>query len=190
MRKLEKNFVSNQDKCGDQSFELIKRTNDVAMYKRSEGDRVFGYEVFKIKTRLKGQPLPGGVVEKEDRECYPGTKAFGKTAWFFPTEGVADIKYDLLVNGPVTKAKIEKIVKKGNGKRGRPKKDPVKLNIPDSKFTMNDLLKVNVHTGISKASLYVEVQKLIKCDRINVIGEVKSKVGRGKPMKVYQQINN
>jgi hypothetical protein len=190
MKTLKESFLANHDHCGQHSFELVKRTDSVAMYKRTNNGRVFGYEVFKIKLRLKGQPFPNGSVESEDRECYPGTSSFGKTAWFFPSESVANIKYDLLVNGPVTKAKMENVIKKSSstGKRGRPKKTPVNLSFPDSEFTLNDLIKINSSLKIKRSTLYIQVRNLVKCDVINIVGETKSQSGRGKPMKVYQKI--
>jgi hypothetical protein len=189
MKKLKESFVANHDSCGQHTFELVKRTDDVAMYKRTSDTKVFGFEVFKIKMRLKGQSFPNGLVESEDRECYPGTSAFGKTAWFFPSETVADIKYDLLVNGPVTKAKMENITKKSlTGKRGRPKSVPVKINIPDTEFTLNDLLKINSDVNIKKQTLYIQIRNLVKCNNIDVVGEMKSESGRGKPMKVYKKV--
>ncbi len=189
MKKLKESFVANHDGCGQHTFELVKRKDDVAMYKRNSDTRLFGYEVFKIKMRFKGQAFPNGLVESEDRECYPGTSSFGKTAWFFPNETVANIKYDLLVNGPVTKAKMENVIKKSStGKRGRPKNVPVNINIPDTEFTLNDLLKFNNDVNIKKQALYIHIRNLVKCNTIDVVGETKSKSGRGKPMKVYKKV--
>ena len=71
MNTLPLKFELNADKTGTQTFTQVKRTGDVAMYRRDRNDgSLFGYEVFKVKSRLTGQPLPGGNFEKEDRECY------------------------------------------------------------------------------------------------------------------------
>ena len=60
MRKLEKQFVMNADKVGDNKFIQVKRTEDVAMYRRERLDGTLkGYEVFIVKRRYKGDPLPG-----------------------------------------------------------------------------------------------------------------------------------
>ncbi len=82
MKKLEKSFVGNYDRVGNTRFVQVKRTSDVAMYRRENMDgSLRSFEVFIVKNRKKGDALPNGAVEKEDRECYPGTSAFGRIAY-------------------------------------------------------------------------------------------------------------
>jgi len=63
----------------------LKRSETAALYSRareSTPDKIFGYEVFLIKTVRAGSPLPGGGTVEEDYESYPGSTSFGKTAWY------------------------------------------------------------------------------------------------------------
>lgn len=77
----------------------ITRSDRAAIYARSrvnEPDTIHGYEVFLIKTIEAGSPLPGGKTVAETYESYPGSTAFGKTAWFYPTEETARRRFDAL----------------------------------------------------------------------------------------------
>ena len=52
MKKLEKSFVMNADKVGDNTFTQIKREGQVAIYQRTDMDGEHrSYEVFIIKCR-------------------------------------------------------------------------------------------------------------------------------------------
>ena len=95
MKDIPTHFVSNFDKVGNCNFDLVKKQNDVYLYHRTNMDATHrSYEVFLSKFVAKGTPLPGGVVEKEDRMAYPGANAFGKTAYDCKTIGQAENRYD------------------------------------------------------------------------------------------------
>lgn len=74
------------------TMRLIKRTDDVAMYSKSDG-----FEVIRIRRH------PGGVLfgkTLEPYELYPGDEQFGRMGWFFAGpkgRERADAKYDELV---------------------------------------------------------------------------------------------
>lgn len=197
MRPLEKQFEANYDKTGVQQFIQVKRTHDVVMYKRLRSDgSLFGFEVFKVKIRNKGQALPGGNVEKEDRECYPGANAFGKSAWSMREPELAEIYFNNLVRyGKVKSGKKVKTaaptqqflnsksvqVKKS---RGRQKKYTAVINPPDGTFTLDDLVDIY---NEPKATLYLKLKSLIQTNKVKEVSSVKtSKKGRAK--KIYQKM--
>lgn len=103
MRTLELVKIWSGDGLGPSSavtLTQLKRTENVALYQRTQKNGMpQGYEVFLIKKRLKGQALPGGQVEQEDRECYPGANSFGKTAWAPGSLAHAEKIYSELVKG-------------------------------------------------------------------------------------------
>ena len=80
MKLLEKQFVKNCDGVGDTTFTQLKKKEvngkNIYIYSR-EKPNWLRYEVFIAKQRFKGQPLPGGAVETEDREQYPTANSFG-----------------------------------------------------------------------------------------------------------------
>lgn len=191
----------NADKCGVQSFIQLDRTENTACYKRVREDgRVFGYEVFKVKIRHRGDPLPGGSVEAEDRECYPGASSFGRTAWSYRSEKYALLKHDELVK-KLTAVEIEEteneaepsvenvpVVDDGTPKRrGRVAAIRPAFVVPENKFTLKDLIPLN--PGYTPALIYVEVQKLVQTSVVALIGHVEKKEGeRGKPAGLYQKM--
>lgn len=90
------------DGYGDASARLltqVKRTATVALYERlvEKDKRPEGYEVFIIKMRHKGDALPGGLVEQEDREVYPSAGSFGFSAYHIYGLTNAQVKFDELV---------------------------------------------------------------------------------------------
>lgn len=101
-------------------FTLLKRENDVAIYKRTiEVTGSFeGYEVFKV-TRHNGYELGGQVVKPA--ESYPGSTAFGKTAFFVMTRKRAEEKMHELITKQLEKEK-EAIENPNRPQRGRPRK--------------------------------------------------------------------
>lgn len=189
MKKLEKKFTMNADKVGDCNFIQVKRTDDVAMYRRENLDGSFrSYEVFIIKTRKKGDPLPNGMVEKEDRECYPGSAAFGKIAYDCKTEDQAEARFEQLVK----KAKDsqdakDEAVRTGKPNKGRRTKKNLDVVPPKGKkFTMKFLVG---STGYSQPQLYPVVKQWIVEGKIVAVGEQKPEGGgKGKPAIVYEAV--
>ena len=198
MKKLEKSFVGNYDRVGNTRFVQVKRTNSVAMYRREHMDgQIKSYEVFLIKTRKKGDPLPNGAVEKEDRECYPGTAMFGRIAYDCKTEAQAEERYDDLIKRAqeLSDAKEESIK---TGKRVRPKrpkaevvkkpkreKKKIEVKLPTGKFTMKMLV---AETGLSQPTLYLYIQNLIKEGLVREVDRVRVEGQRGKASVVYSSV--
>lgn len=95
MITLEKEFVSNYDKSGNNKFIQVKRNNKAAVYRREKMDgKIVGFEVFKIKVQPAGTKFPNGVVTTEDQEKYPTANVFGKWAWFVNSEIRANVWFD------------------------------------------------------------------------------------------------
>lgn len=59
----------------------LKRTGKVAMYERSKGGRVYGFEVIKIKI-APAHTWPNGNTTPE-HEAYPCDNEFGSKGWYF-----------------------------------------------------------------------------------------------------------
>jgi len=187
MKKLEKSFVGNYDRVGNTRFVQVKRTNTVAMYRREHMDgQLKSYEVFLVKTRKKGDALPNGAVEKEDRECYPGTSAFGRIAYDCKTESQAEERYDELINRAqeLSDAKEESVK---TGKKVRPKKQKkVDVVLPKGKFTMKMLV---AETGMSQPVLYIMLQNLVKQGVVQEVERVRVEGQRGRATVVYSSVN-
>ena len=137
-----------------------------------------GYEVFKIKTRLKGDPLPGGNVEKEDRECYPGSASFGITAWFFSCEKSAHFAFNRLMADLSVIPDDDSIPTVKTA-------ESVKITPPDGVFTIKDLVKVY---NEPRATIYRKVQELVKNGSVKVIGDKPSDRNQAKPEKMYHSV--
>jgi len=184
MKKIEKKFTMNADKVGDNNFIQVKRTDDVAMYRRERLDgTVKSYEVFIVKRRYKGDPLPGGAVEKEDRECYPGSSVFGKIAYDCKTEDQAEARFEQLVKKVKdSEDAAEESKRTGKPNRGRRKAKKLNVPIPPSKFTMKFLIE---STGYSQPRLYPIVKNWLIEQKISVVGKQKPEGGKGKPALIY-----
>jgi hypothetical protein len=185
MIKLKELFESNFDKTGVQTFEQIRREwnesgeKEYVIYKRTkQNGSVHGYEVFEIKMRLKGQPLPGGAFEENDRECYPGAHAFGKYAWDFKFEQSAYTAFENLLK---------------TGHPFKPLKRPELVvdsytsdfQLPDVSFTIDELVE---KSGENKQNVYLKLQQLIKNNIVSVVGESRISGQRGRAKKVYCKI--
>ncbi len=186
MKKLEKSFVGNYDRVGNTRFVQVKRTNDVAMYRRENMDGTLrSYEVFLVKNRKKGDPLPNGAVEKEDRECYPGSAMFGRIAYDCKTEDQAENRYDELIERAV-ELKAAAAESKATGKRVvRRNKKKVDIQLPKGKFTMKMLV---AETGMTQPVLYLLVQNLIKTGKVVEVERVRVEGQRGKASVVYSSV--
>jgi hypothetical protein len=214
MRTLDKEFTMAPDKGGLMEFNLIKREGDVALYKRSRPGSESNpeFEVFLVKKRFKGQPLPGGVFEKEDRECYPGAASFGKTAFFCNTLGNAEKKFlqlrakeqDINERKDESEKTGEK-VKRGRKKaievkvtatdvvelkttedkprqRGRRSVDRTQLQFPSGEWTMKQAHDLN--PNCCHATVWTYLKQLVKVGEMEVCGTIP---GRGKPKLLYRR---
>lgn len=178
----------NADKCGDHRFILVKRTEDVAMYRRERLDGIIkSYEVFIVKKRYKGDPLPGGNVESEDRECYPGSASFGKIAFDCKTEDRAEVRYEELIKKVnLSNQAKEEAVKSGKSvKRGRKAKTEVKVEIPRGRFTVK---MMTTDTGYSQPVIYQIVRKWVDDGIIKVVGEFREEGARGRAQVLYDTV--
>jgi hypothetical protein len=188
MKKLQKEFTGNFDRVGMNKFVQVKNENGVAIYERQNVDGSFrSYEVFVVKTVLKGTPLPNGKFVEESYQAYPGCAAFGKTAYDCKTIVSAEERFDELVKKVkcINDAKEESIKTGVPVKRGR--KASVKMNVKmtlkkDSKFTINML---TTYTGVNIVYIRKAVNEWLESGVITISGVVKPESGRGKPSTEY-----
>ena len=193
--RLEKEFESKCDQLtGLYKFTQIKRTENVAMYRREYADgRLHSYEVFQIFICPEGTKLPGGNVIEKSYEKYPTANSGKSTHCRFiqdnddnKAEDRAIEAFNIIVKEVedkkneikkvrVAKVKVEKVEKKR----------PV-VTFPDSEFCMNDLVKLN--PNIQKSILYVTVKEFQHENKIVEVRRQKSVSGKGKPMVVYSLI--
>lgn len=155
-------FLTNADKCGDHIFTQIKRTGNVAVYRRNEVDtnKLIGFEVFVIKTVKAGTVFAkGGTPTENDYESYPGSSSFGKSAWFCVTEDRAMERFDQLVE-----------------KNSEPKGP----KIPSGNFTLMDFATSN-NLGLTKETADV-LTSLIRSRVCKFIGNV---VMSGRPVQTF-----
>lgn len=172
MKLLEKEFVKNCEGVGDTVFKQIKKREsnglNVYIYNRTkEGFNT--YEVFIAKRRFKGQPLPGGNVEAEDREQYPTANHFGFTAKEVRNMAQAEVEFDKFLN-----------------KNNKEEDEIVLLKYPKNNWSMKDLLLNNPNWSYPRA--YAQVKKDIENNLIKEVKRVKSASGRGKPTVIYSNL--
>lgn len=187
MKTLEKEFVLNADKRGDNTFKQIKRNEYAAIYQRfnMEG-KPLEFEVFAIKV-AGGTEIFGRYYDKYEQ--YPGAAAFGRTAWSTNSIQRADQIFDEITKGQgkrkegqdsvPTPVKVRKV----GGKRGRPRVERPEIVLPKKKFCMKDLITVN-KTGWSQPTLYIELMKLVKQNK--VVEAERKQLGRGRPVVFYK----
>jgi len=176
MKTLSTEFTMNADKCGEQIFRQMRKSDGVAMYQRIRRDGNYGYEVFIIKTIKAGTALPGGKSVAEDYEQYPGAAQWGKTAWSPRGRGAADEKFDALVKRLRSEVGQPK-------RRGRKATASSKFVVPSGKFTMKMLIE---QTGMTQPVLYIRLQKLIKEGKVVEVDRVRTETGCGRLAVVYQ----
>jgi hypothetical protein len=215
MKTLEKQFVMNADKTGKMNFSEVKREDDVAIYQRTRLDGTpFNYEVFIVKKVKAGAPLPGGAVEKVDRECYPGANSFGHTAYDCNSMAHAQMKFlELkakhagLVEAREESAKTGKRVRakkivnvidvkanvkapavstEAKGKRGRKKIDRSQFKFPAGEWDMNAAVEMNIACG--PATLYNYIKGMVAAGEMEVCGKISG--GRGKPKLMYRSVTD
>lgn len=182
MKTLEPSFQMNADKTGIQTFSLVKREKDIAMYvrKTSEG-RIYGYEVFKIKVVFAGTKFPNGVIVPETFESYPGCHAFGRLAFFYIKEEPANARFAKLLKDSsfLDMTDEEREIPPAPQKRGRKTLDRSAIVIPKTNFTIANLLEINT-CSVSTIGNYVRSMLGIK---FKIIEQRENK--RGKPTIIY-----
>ena len=182
MKKLEVEFVLNADKRGDNTFRQIKRTDNVAMYRRFDMEgRGLEWEVFVVKV-AGGKEIFGRHYDKYEQ--YPGASAFGKHAYSLASEEAAERIFEELVKTGGKRPKEKRIVKKkGNGQRGRPKAKRPEIKLPKKRFCMKDLVKLNTK-GWTQPTLYLELKRLMKTRKVQEVA--RESKGRGRATVFYK----
>ena len=206
MIKLQEKFTKNADQTGDMNFEQVRRTDRVAMFKRSYLDgRDHSYEVFEVMTVKAGAKLPNGEVVPEDYEKYVTANSRPGTAFFCRDEVAADARFKELVvkigartedttlalvtDGDVgfPVGKLIEVVGsmvevKPKGRPGRPATPRPDVQFPTTEqWTMKDLLGLN--SAWTQPLLYFKLKDAIKNGILSEVGQIAS--GRGKPAKIY-----
>lgn len=159
----------------------IKRTDKVALYsrRRQSSPTIEGFEVFLVKMRHKGDPLPGGSVELEDREVYPSSGMFGKIAFALgPNLEKAEKRFDDLVNQSVGE------------------QHPVQVNHGDSEdlqpfppvegtFTIQEFADSK---GLTYAKAFTFFRELVESGKVISAGKRPSNGSRGKSPGLYRYV--
>lgn len=200
MKTLEAEFIANYDKTGNHNFQLLKRNENVALYKRSRPTgEVFAYEVFRIRTVKEGTLLPGGTKVMESYEKYPYKNGFGKwgkccKALESAEKYFTSITEELKVSPPEETGDDDEETgtiainidndATSTGKRGRKAIDRSLVVFPETQFTMKHLVELN--PKLSQAFLYVHLRSLLGVD-YKVDGTFSQ--GKGKPTVLYSKIN-
>ena len=173
-------------------FTQLKRTEKVALYKRTVESTGHddGYEVFLIKMRHKGDKLPGGMVEEEDREVYPSAGSFGKSAWNPSSLREAEFRYNQLTGAavPVVEEDEEETpVGEPVGEtepkhRGRPKAPPIVLQtIPDGEWSVKELAELN------KVQYVTAYQFIKQNETLFVPTRTERRAAKGKETQLYKK---
>ena len=164
---IDTEFQTNANQTGIQTFRMItqgllENGRHAYIYQRTRQDQtIFGFEVFIPTIKKAGTyPLPGGktITYNEDFEEYPGASKFGISAWFYPTLGMAEKRYNELMEvAPEIPDELETPADPGlpvvsesvavnsgvpRG-RGRPKVDRPPLSLPAGEFSCKELAASN-----------------------------------------------
>lgn len=202
---LEKEFVTNANKSGDNKFVQVTRNDYGAIYQRFNGaGESVGFEVFAIQV-VKAGELFG--KKHGAFESYPGASAFGRTAWDAKTLWRAEeILEEIVVGKGLRKAGMvkpikvvrEKVVKaptapvvrpvkvtltKTGKRRGRKATSRPTIVWP-AKFTMKELVKAN--KGWTQPTLYFELHRNHLNKTVKILDRVSG--GRGRPTVVFGRV--
>lgn len=195
MNDLPNTFVKNVDHTGMQTFNQLKKVDNVYMYERRRKDgTTFAYEVFISKFIAKGTQLPGGLVEKEDRWQYPGAKGFGANALCCNTIEHAEQRFDEMVerNKQLKESRAEALAEsertgepvKRRGRATGSKNISIAVPAKGKRFTMKMLM---FEHNMPQPVLYPLVQSWLQQGLIVEDGEVKAE-GRGRPSKQFVSV--
>lgn len=193
---------------GDNTFTQVKMVPTVTLnayiYRRERMDGSFvAFEVFVAKRRFKGQPLPGGLFEEEDREQYPTANNFGFTA----KETKSMIQAEKFLAEFVEKMQAKEDKKNGvkvveddgfmealtakmnlpKKQRGRKRKERPAIVYPTgNQWLMKDLLAIN--NGWNQPLAYVQLQKDLQAGLVVEVARIKSASGRGRAAVAYKTV--
>jgi len=208
MKLLPNKFVKNYDKMGDNTFTQVKMVPTVTLnayiYRRERMDGSFvSFEVFVAKQRFKGQPLPGGLFEEEDREQYPTSNNFGFTAKEAKTieqaerflgefvekmqakedkkNGVKPVEEEGFMEAITAKMNLPK------KQRGRKRKERPAIVYPTgNQWLMKDLLSLN--PAWNQPLAYIQVQKDMEAGVVVEVARIKSASGKGRAAVAYKAV--
>ena len=178
MITLEKEFETNANATGTQTFRQIKagtrvhvnkRTKEqsnqnVYIYQRIDKEgKTFGFEVV-IPNVVKGgtvQKFPNGTTKEieDDTEMYPGASSFGRTGWFLTSEARAEDMFDEIMKGSDSEESNGDVIK-----------------IPDHEFAVKDYAE---ELGVPYTDVANWAQVQIKAGKLKVVRqERRAKRGR------------
>jgi len=153
----------------------VKRNQHVALYGRSRDGEPKGYEVFTIKRRRKGDPLPGGAVEPDDREVYPSAQQFGFSAWSFGNLKAAEKRFDELTTN---KAQAVEDASAPAAPEGAKKA----VEWPVGKFSTKELA---AGFNVTYTDAYMMIKGALKDGTIELAG-TERRAEKGKETKMFQ----
>ena len=189
MKLLETEFVQNSDKRGDNKFVQVKRNDFAAIYQRFDMDgKPLEFEVFAVKV-AGGTEVFGRFYEKYEQ--YPGAAAFGRSAWSVNSLDRAEKVFTEITTGKGLRKEGQALVnpvvvkvRNIGGKKGRPKANRPAIVWPKkAQFSMKDLVAVN-KVGWSQPTLYVEITKLRKLNK--VLEACRKQNGQGRATVFYK----
>ena len=76
-----------------ESFKMLERTGNIAIFKRDSG-----YEVVKIRVRTKDSYIAGKLISSAGDEYYPSNEDFGAYGWCHVEHEAAIRMYQTLVS--------------------------------------------------------------------------------------------
>jgi len=169
MKTLEVEFVSGEGgfSMSPLTYKQIQRNEVAAIYQRFTKEGLsYGFEVFKIKVRLKGTQIFSKITE-EDEECYPGSSDFGRTAWSCSTLERAQERFGEIIT-----------------KLTEPEEAPQTIMIPVGEFSIKEFAEAN---KIDYPIAFNIVKKAIENNSVKFIREER-RASRGKLTKLYAKI--
>lgn len=207
MKDIPETFQKNANQTGVQTFSRIMEGKapdgtPIYVYERSKANNgIFGFEVIAPSVKKAGTyklPHNKTITYTEDFLEYPGASAFGFRAWFLPTAALAKKKLNELINSDSPLVCIDMADHDPDDVGANPApvvaQEPIKRtrvatpdawNIPDGKFTVNQLAELNNQTYIN-AHLYVKGQI---GETLKEAGKAERKEGaRGKTATLYSKM--
>jgi hypothetical protein len=155
------------------NYKLLKRNEKAAIYEQFSPDGLMvGYEVFSIHVN-KSFVFPNGKINPS-KEAYPGDEAFGKWAWSYTKNGLANAekRFDEITNGinkPVYDEDDEtkEVSNEPKRLRGRPRKNhvgtikPIVTKLPKQKIvyegkeynSKSDVVRLLLTNGENKKAI-------------------------------------
>lgn len=176
MIKLDTQFVSAAGGFGNDplTYNQIARTDKIALYERSRDGKIVDYEVFQIKITPKGRinKFPNGTtsVVEDDTEMYPGSSAFGRSAWSFGGKPGALTRFQKLCSESVETTE-ESVATQA-------------LTVPVMKFTVGEFAESN---KVDYTTAYLAIKSMLVNGSVKLIGEERRNA-KGKASKIFAKV--